>query len=75
MTTDNLGIDAQKWAAKFVQLNPVADEGVMISWFANAIEAGRDAGRREKCQHPFNSLFAAGGTFICRSCGQGLILS
>jgi hypothetical protein len=43
--------DAQAWAQQFVQIarsNPSIplDEGSMIGWFANAIEAGRDAGAR-----------------------------
>ena len=36
---------ADVWAAEFVRLHG-GDEGLMLSWFANAIEAGRDAGRR-----------------------------
>ena len=42
------GTDARKWAAAFVQIFPDAevDEGTMIGWFANAIEAGRDWGER-----------------------------
>jgi hypothetical protein len=35
-------MDAQIWAAEFVKLNPGADEGNMIGWFANAIMAGYD---------------------------------
>jgi hypothetical protein len=34
-----LGTDAQLWAQEFVKLHG-GDEGLMISWFANAIEAG-----------------------------------
>jgi hypothetical protein len=35
-------MDAAVWAAEFVKLNPGADEGLMLSWFANAIMAGYD---------------------------------
>lgn len=35
-------MDAAVWAAEFVKLNPEADEGLMLSWFANAIMAGYD---------------------------------
>ena len=42
-----LGTDAQNWAQEFMRIigpNPV-DEGLMVSWFANAIESGRSAGQ------------------------------
>lgn len=48
-----LGTDAEKWAEEFVSMFRASvvsrapgsvDEGVMIGWFANAIEAGRSAG-------------------------------
>lgn len=32
--------DASKWAAEFVRLHG-GDEGLMLAWFANAIEHGR----------------------------------
>jgi len=35
-------MDAAVWAAEYVKLNPGADEGTMIGWFANAIMAGYD---------------------------------
>jgi hypothetical protein len=38
--------DAAVWAREFVSLFPDADEGLMIGWFANAIETGR----RHGCQ-------------------------
>lgn len=53
-----MGTDAQRWAQAFVERFAVADRydtndndlndpiGLMIGWFANAIEAGRDAGAR-----------------------------
>lgn len=43
--------DASVWAEYFVGYPKAVafatDEGAMLAWFANAIEAGRDAGRRE----------------------------
>lgn len=41
-----VGTDAAKWTDAFVKLNPDADWATMVSWFANAIEAGRSAGMR-----------------------------
>lgn len=38
--------DAQQWAKAFCELNNAADEGMMLAWFANAIETGRRAGAR-----------------------------
>lgn len=32
--------DASQWAAEFVRLHG-GDEGLMLAWFANAIEHGR----------------------------------
>lgn len=37
-----MGTDATRWAEQFCMSNDV-DEGLMISWFANAIEAGKNA--------------------------------
>lgn len=34
--------DARDWAAAFCKLNPSMDEGLMISWFANALMRGYD---------------------------------
>jgi hypothetical protein len=39
--------DAAVWAAEFMKIAPEVDEGAMIGWFANAIENGRDAGRKK----------------------------
>jgi hypothetical protein len=39
--------DAIVWAHEFVTLFSEIDEGLMIGWFANAIETGRSAGRAE----------------------------
>ena len=34
--------DARDWAEAFCKINPSMDEGVMISWFANALMRGYD---------------------------------
>lgn len=43
VSLDDMGTDGQKWAQAFVDRFG-GDEGLMIGWFANAIEAGRTAG-------------------------------
>jgi hypothetical protein len=48
----SVGTDGAKWAAEFHRIAiglgySAMDEGWLIGWFANAIEAGRDAGRCE----------------------------
>ena len=40
-----IGTNASLWAEEFVKRFG-GDEGLMIGWFANAIEAGREAGKR-----------------------------
>jgi hypothetical protein len=40
-----MGTDAQKWAAAFARMHD-GDYELMIGWFANAIMAGWDEGRR-----------------------------
>jgi hypothetical protein len=37
--------DAQDWAKAFCKINPEMDEGVMLSWFANALMRGYDEHR------------------------------
>jgi hypothetical protein len=37
-----MGTDAQRWAQEFCVMHG-GDEGLVIGWFANAIEAGRSA--------------------------------
>lgn len=68
----DLGTDALKWTDEFMKANPGADAGAMLAWFANAIEAARDAGRREMCPHAFSDLFISGDLIICGACGKGL---
>jgi hypothetical protein len=45
-----MGTDGRKWAEEFCKIakdhGHRIDEGWVIGWFANAIEAGREAGRR-----------------------------
>lgn len=36
--------DAMVWAEEFAKVCPDVDQGLMLSWFANAIEVGRAAG-------------------------------
>lgn len=50
--------DALVWAEAFVALHG-GDVGLMIGWFANAIEVGRDAGR-DSPQAPDADLREAG---------------
>jgi hypothetical protein len=34
--------DARDWAEAFCKINPAADEGTMLAWFANALMRGFD---------------------------------
>lgn len=52
-------LDAQEWARAFLERfdleligGETVDEGLLISWFANAIERGRDAGAKAWPEHP-----------------------
>jgi hypothetical protein len=46
---ERMGTDGAAWAREFMirfaDRREEIDEGLMIGWFANAIEAGRTAGR------------------------------
>jgi hypothetical protein len=44
---ERMGVDAAAWAKEFCSRNRTFDEGNLIGWFANAIEAGRARGRIE----------------------------
>ncbi len=39
--------DASIWVEEFQKVCSGVDEGLMLGWFANAIEVGRAAGRQE----------------------------
>lgn len=71
---DWLGTDALRWAESFnVIAQQVADPndvGWLISWFANAIEAGRNAGRKETCPHVESDDY--GDLRICNLCAKFL---
>jgi hypothetical protein len=67
--------DAEIWAAEFVRIfngasigAGLVDEGTMLTWFANAIETGRDAGRKETCPHE-DTFAVADNLWCCRACG------
>lgn len=44
----NQCVDGQKWAQEFCRIYPFMDEGTMLCWFANAIEAGKDSHYRKR---------------------------
>ena len=70
-TLDDMGTDAAKWTDEFMRINPLGpDWGAMVAWFANAIEAGRTAGRRETCAHHWFVL--SDDLVLCKRCGKGL---
>ena len=48
--------EADVWAAEFVRLHG-GDEGLMLGWFANAIEVGRTAGELAQCEPPPAEVF------------------
>lgn len=75
-----LGTDAARWARAFAdierrgKLRPEDSDrvGWLVGWFANAVEAGRAAGRRETCPHPPEQqvmLDRATLEAICGQCG------
>jgi hypothetical protein len=73
--------DAGLWAEEFVRIfngatigspqenhssgHTYVDEGTMLAWFANAIETGRNFGRKETCSHSK----AGYGAMACPDCG------
>jgi hypothetical protein len=62
--------DAELWARMFKQqFGDVApDEMTMLTWFANAIETGRNAGRKETCSHT-TTFRLADDLECCHDCG------
>jgi hypothetical protein len=75
--------DAMVWAQEFCRIfngqtitdaddaQYCVDVGTMVSWFANAIEKGRDTGRRELCPH-LAVTDLVDGMRTCRDCGSVL---
>jgi hypothetical protein len=47
--------DAHAWAEAFMRVfndeDVLLDKGLMLTWFAGAIETGREAGRRSMSEH------------------------
>lgn len=70
--------DASIWAEEFCRIfvgqtvtttnEGAVDEGLMIAWFANAIETGRNAGRKETCPHPTYHVVSE-EMMLCTTCG------
>jgi hypothetical protein len=82
VSTLNDTTDAMVWAEEFCRIfqgrliitedkpygiGPGVDESTMVTWFANAIETGRAAGRKELCPHDNFSIDAE--MMVCRDCG------
>ena len=83
MSTLNDTTDAMVWAEEFCRIfqgrliitedkpygiGPGVDESTMVTWFANAIEIGRNAGRKETCPH--TDVFSITEDMSsCRTCG------
>lgn len=67
-----MGTDAAKWTDEFmrVQTGPL-DWGAMVSWFANAIEAGRSAGMKATCPHG-NTARYGDDLVLCHTCGASV---
>lgn len=75
--------DGEVWAQEFMRrfgdrLNESVDEGLMISWFANAIETGRTAGEarlRDAIQNALNELGVPGEGYLAPVANAHAILS
>jgi hypothetical protein len=52
-------------------LNDV-DASDLHTWFANAIEVGRNQGRRELCPHPDHRRYDWADLHLCLECGTTL---
>lgn len=70
--------DAMVWADEFVRIfsgqvisdeNEAVNVGLMVAWFANAIETGRNFGRKETCPHD-ECFPISDDTLCCRDCGS-----
>lgn len=74
-----MGTDAAKWTDEFMRVqaerkSALSDWGVMVSWFASAIEAGRALGRREMCPHTNHTDLSSAKSaplVVCLDCGAG----
>lgn len=84
LTDLNGTMDAGVWAAAYKRLNPDADEGLMLSWFANVAMAGYDeAGRRNQARvdklRELLAIQSAPGTIdqgeYMRGMANGLVLA
>ena len=83
MTTLNDTTDAMVWAEEFCRIfdgqsvwaggpddRPAnVNESLMVTWFANAIETGRNAGRKETCPHT-DVFDITEDMSSCRTCGM-----
>ena len=75
-------LDAMVWAEEFCRIfnfrtirgdgaagGGDVDPGTMVAWFANAIELGKSAGRKETCPHE-DMIRLADDLMSCRTCGS-----
>ena len=71
------GIDAREWAREFLRIWSgrwsEVDEGLMISWFSNAIMRGFDEGARRALEESQNSPLGARPP-ACPQCGSRLVM-
>ena len=74
VSTLNDTTDAMVWAEEFCRIfngkfvNQDVGQDVMVTWFANAIETGRNAGRKETCPHT-DVFDITEDMSSCRTCG------
>ena len=74
--------DAMVWAEEFCRIfdgstvmregpdgRRIVNEGTMVAWLANAIEVGRNAGRKETCPHE-RWHEVSEEMRLCTTCGQ-----
>lgn len=59
--------DARDWAEAFCKINPGIDEGVMLSWFANALMRGFDERAARAALSPTDHELHKNACFISRS--------
>lgn len=68
-----MGTDGSRWAHEYVSMHG-GDESLLLGWFANAIEAGRDAGikqgrRDERTERMADATNGVGHWIRCPHCG------